>query len=228
MPHEATDEDYTNSDNLNLMKLFIAENAENWYRYALQLGYAVNRHSLYLVSGCMKSKAWGVATFCGKATSRHKNTPVIGQSYHTDDPAYIWKRSGMGGKCRTGPLPRDPGILDTETRLPDRENQCLFLRGFKISLSETAWQDIHPLSVMSTNKSKLSADSKSSEKSSDSSGSTQHANNTASQEYKNSMFNLYQKRITGATKLKPNKLELFHPLNVINETTSSQLHIAYY
>ncbi|KAF8995204.1 hypothetical protein BDQ17DRAFT_1032185 [Cyathus striatus] len=57
MPHGASQEDYKNE---RVLKGFIGMNAESWYRYALKCGRDLDRHSLYLVTGSLKSKTWGM------------------------------------------------------------------------------------------------------------------------------------------------------------------------
>ncbi|KAF8995210.1 hypothetical protein BDQ17DRAFT_1430575 [Cyathus striatus] len=69
----------------------------------------------------------------------------------------------MNGKSResnnisTGPVP--DATTDTQSRIPNGENQCLFLRGFKISLSEEVWKQIDVQDVILNENGKRPADS---------------------------------------------------------------------
>ncbi|KAF8995201.1 hypothetical protein BDQ17DRAFT_1207149, partial [Cyathus striatus] len=128
MPHGASQEDYKNE---RILKGFIGRNAKHWYRYAIQCGRDIDCHSLYLVTGCLKSRSWGIVTY-DTTVHDHYSTLIIGKSPDPEGPVYEWKKSGKATTYRTGPVP--DVTTDTQSRIPDSENQCLFLRGFKISL----------------------------------------------------------------------------------------------
>ncbi|KAF9001532.1 hypothetical protein BDQ17DRAFT_1409952 [Cyathus striatus] len=68
MPDGASEEDLTNEWDL---KEFISKNALTWYRYARHCGLELGRRSLYLVTGHMKSKLWGIATFSKTVPERN-------------------------------------------------------------------------------------------------------------------------------------------------------------
>ncbi|KAF8995634.1 hypothetical protein BDQ17DRAFT_1430241 [Cyathus striatus] len=143
MPHGATSEDYNNESNL---KDFIAENAKAWYKHALEHDlehnrHGIYRHSLYLVTGNIKSKSWGIATTSG-ITSLPFRSLILEESSDPEQPAYTWNNEGLRLLSRTGPNPISP-LNVNGTKLPHTENQCLYLHGFKISLSEDAWNDIN-------------------------------------------------------------------------------------
>ncbi|KAF8995641.1 hypothetical protein BDQ17DRAFT_1412100 [Cyathus striatus] len=131
MPHGGTSEDYKNKSNL---KDFIAMNAEAWYRYALESRCAIGRHSLYLVTGHMKSKSWGIATTLG-SSEPGCHSLILEESSDPEQPGYTWNNRVPTLSSRTGPGPL--------TDIPNSANQCPFLHGFKISLSENAWNEIN-------------------------------------------------------------------------------------
>ncbi|KAF9011206.1 hypothetical protein BDQ17DRAFT_871896 [Cyathus striatus] len=212
MPYGASEEDYKYERNL---KDFIAKNAETWYRATLQSGRDIDRHSLYLVTGCIKANSWGIATFRG-TTSKRQSVLVIGESADPKDPAYIWKKSVKISSARTGPRP--DSAIDIESKLPDTENQCLFLRGFKISLSEEAWQDINVLDVTLNERAEPPMDL---DKTYGSTGGfKQRCNDGMAHELS---LNLAQKSLTVSTSNFPPQQNLFHPLNLLNEMTLLQV-----
>ncbi|KAF8991768.1 hypothetical protein BDQ17DRAFT_270246 [Cyathus striatus] len=130
LPYGAYQEDLKSQLDL---KEFISKNAISWYRYALAKGRDIDRHSLCLVTGSIKSSSWGIATF-DKSVAERSSMLVIGESHRVDRPSLKWKKTGGASSSRTGPSPN--GIPDSIN------NQCLFLRGFRISLSEEAWDGV--------------------------------------------------------------------------------------
>ncbi|KAF8984012.1 hypothetical protein BDQ17DRAFT_1437176 [Cyathus striatus] len=102
----ATSEDYNNESNL---KDFIAENAEAWYKHVLEHDlehnrHGIYRHSLYLVTGNIKSKSWGIATTSG-ITSLPFCSLTLEESSDPEQPAYTWNNEGLRLSSRTGPNP---------------------------------------------------------------------------------------------------------------------------
>ncbi|KAF8997770.1 hypothetical protein BDQ17DRAFT_1428888 [Cyathus striatus] len=201
LPHGAYQEDLKCQLDL---KEFLSRNAISWYRYALAKGWNMDRHSLCLVTGSIKSSSWGIATF-DKSVVERSSMLVIGESHRTDRPSLKWKKTGGASSFRTGPTP--DGIPD------DIDNQCLFLRGFRISLSEEAWDGVlkvrstvvinengkRPLNQASGNGSRSR---KKSRNNGDISGTSSHTDLG---------YNL------GTVSNLSLKSALFHPLNEINE-----------
>ncbi|KAF9004231.1 hypothetical protein BDQ17DRAFT_1305004 [Cyathus striatus] len=149
LPHGASEIDMANEWH---WKQFIIKHALNWYKYARNnCGRDLDRHSLYFITGCMKSKTWGIATFDTSVQNRN-SVLVIGKSGDVNKPSYIWKRSGGASSWRSGPLP-DPDFVAGNEIQDNTDNQCLFLRGFKIALSEETWDELWDLTgVATTNK----------------------------------------------------------------------------
>ncbi|KAF8989833.1 hypothetical protein BDQ17DRAFT_1256484, partial [Cyathus striatus] len=127
LPHGASDIDMANEWH---WKQYIMKHALHWYRYARDnCGRDLDRHSLYFITGCMKSKTWGIATF--NTSMRNRNSElVIGKSGDIYKPSYVWKRSG-GASCRSGPYP-DAGLASENEMQDNTNNQCLFLRDLKL------------------------------------------------------------------------------------------------
>ncbi|KAF9001524.1 hypothetical protein BDQ17DRAFT_1244342, partial [Cyathus striatus] len=142
LPDGASEEDLINEWDL---KEFISKNALAWYKYARHCGIELGRRSLYLVTGHMKSKSWGIATF-SKTVPERNSVLSISKSSPTNGFPFAWKKSGGATSVRTGPSP-DPGLTSENGIQTDTENQCLFLRGFQISLSENIWNKMRSLQV---------------------------------------------------------------------------------
>jgi hypothetical protein len=107
----------------------------------MQTGHEAENGSLYLITGCDKAKSWGVASFSNAAGSFGLTfvTTAIGGS--TDHP-FSWQEVGVAA-TGCGPIPVE--LFDGAQDPP--QNQCTFLRGFKISLSETLWASLWPQTV---------------------------------------------------------------------------------
>lgn len=130
LPEGASREDLKNEKSL---EDFIKQSAESWYRYADGVGdRLIDRDSLYLVTGCMKTTSWGIATYSSAVPSPH-NVIVFSKSLADSCEPYLWTKQG-GTTARTGPYLDE----DLDNSIPS-SNQCLFIRGYKIALSEAAW-----------------------------------------------------------------------------------------
>ncbi|KAF8995189.1 hypothetical protein BDQ17DRAFT_1365950 [Cyathus striatus] len=214
MPHGAVQEDYKNE---RILKEYIGRNAESWYRYALKCGRDIDRHSLYLVTGSLKSRAWGIATYDTTVPNQGHSTLILSKSTDPEGPAYEWKKSGKATTFRTGPVP--DATTDTQSRIPNDENQCLFLRGFKISLSEEVWRQIDVQDANLNKNGKRRADSP------DSYDSRKRKNPRINEDGattgNGSSSNRNEGNTVGITNF-PIKQKRFHPLNVINDMLFSQ------
>jgi hypothetical protein len=119
-----------NLRNLTKFRRHAIQNTLRWYQFVNgTLGREAPNGSLYLVTGCDKSTTWGIASVSGafgssslslKATAAQIAEARVSYSYswETRCPATV----------RVGPEPG--GNLD---RL---QNQCVFLRGFKMAVRE--------------------------------------------------------------------------------------------
>ena len=88
--------------------------------------------SLYLVTGCIKSGNWGIGTFYSGPTPGNylqliPNENPSGSSQGIQQ-GYRWKKKGRI-IARIGPTSGESVAL----------NQCNFLRGYKITLQQDAW-----------------------------------------------------------------------------------------
>jgi hypothetical protein len=94
-----------------------------WYNFVTKrLRRIISNGSLYLVTGVDKARSWGVASYSNISGERH----ILLRPSDADDtsaPAnYAWERSGQVA-ARAGPR-----------RPVRRENQCVFIRGYKLAL----------------------------------------------------------------------------------------------
>ncbi|KAF8624198.1 hypothetical protein AX17_007187 [Amanita inopinata Kibby_2008] len=95
----------------------------------------VQNGSLYLITGCIKSKNWAVATVNqAKADCQLQFVTIDDGPDFQDDrgrctvgPRHRWEKTG-GATARVGPRSPEESL-----------NQCVFLRGYKIKLQESYW-----------------------------------------------------------------------------------------
>ncbi|KAJ7126818.1 hypothetical protein C8R44DRAFT_105932 [Mycena epipterygia] len=119
-------------ENLESMRRYATKNAESWYKYINApegRGRRLVNGLLYLITGCEKSKSWGMASFQNVPAEKEfqlsfKPTAALNAGYQ-----YRWRR---GTPARTKWFSPTQG----EDNLT---NQSLFLHGFSISLGESIW-----------------------------------------------------------------------------------------
>ena len=110
---------------LNAFREYAIVQTPAWYNFVThQLNRIISNGSLYLVTGVDKARSWGVASYSNIPGERH----ILLRPSDANDisaPAtrhYAWERSGQVA-ARAGP------------RRPVRhENQCVFVRGYKLAL----------------------------------------------------------------------------------------------
>ncbi|KAF8997771.1 hypothetical protein BDQ17DRAFT_845509 [Cyathus striatus] len=132
MPHGAVEKSFKSM--LDVQE-FVHRYCSRWYKYAVNIGRDVDRHSLCVVTSCIKSDSWGILTFDQEVKER-KGFTVIGKRQIRNEklPSMKWKKRGDASSYRTGPG-RDG--------LPDSlENQCLFFSAYHISLAQKEWDEI--------------------------------------------------------------------------------------
>lgn len=111
---------------------------------ALQWLDAAESSSLILVTGCVKSRSWGVASVSntsGQAfVSLNFSAAQVGGQF---TGSYSWQSSD-GGHHRDGPHPPS-----------NTQNQCVFMRGFKISSRKSLIPGGKRVAVTDVNGSKI-------------------------------------------------------------------------
>ncbi|KZP23682.1 hypothetical protein FIBSPDRAFT_453371 [Athelia psychrophila] len=131
MPDGALGEDYYND---TAIRSFSIANALSWYEFInVKLGRAAPNGSLYVVTGCDKSTAWGIATVEKHSSSRSLSLQftaikgLLGASYSCS-----W--AVTGGAVPRSSLAAEDFALGADIKQP--QNQCLFVRGYKIMARE--------------------------------------------------------------------------------------------
>jgi hypothetical protein len=108
---------------------YAIQNAVSWYKFVNEtLGREVRNGSLYLITGRDNATAYGVASF----SDHDGTTESISASFFSVEDAgsplparkYAWHTQNS--------ISHRAGSSDTRT-----QNQCIFLRGFRIALNES-------------------------------------------------------------------------------------------
>ncbi|KAF8886953.1 hypothetical protein BD779DRAFT_542735 [Infundibulicybe gibba] len=133
--------------------LFRASAMKNWYKFAnLTLHRAVPNGSLYLITGCDKTRPWMVGSFSSNSSDAHASMKLsaAGMASGGLSYSYTWETSSPA-VYRTGPPPSidSPGAIESNASSIDRDsaifefdapsgqNQCIFLRRYRIMLRTT-------------------------------------------------------------------------------------------
>jgi hypothetical protein len=119
--------------NINKFRRHAIENATRWYEFVNgKLGREAPNGSLYLVTGCDKSITWGIASVAGATQANTLSLRfTAAQLQASAEYTYSWE-THCPATVRTGPSGLSP-----------LQNQCIFLRGFKLTLREgpmAAWK----------------------------------------------------------------------------------------
>ncbi|KAF8902766.1 hypothetical protein CPB84DRAFT_1824164 [Gymnopilus junonius] len=132
LPSGASREDLISTDRFHE---YARKNAPHWYQYINHYSYTSYANgSLFLVTGCDKTSEWAMACFpyhVGTEKTldlRYTWTPNYGIPW--DDP----------GTAYTDYYPLRPSSSGNERN----KNQCVFLRGLQISLTQQSWQKTLP------------------------------------------------------------------------------------
>jgi hypothetical protein len=130
LPDGASREDFRG---IARFREYAAQNAESWYKYVngSRCRDAENG-SIYLVTGCDKTKSWGVASFSDISGSFNLTfVPAVAGGGNTNN-SFAWEHASSAS-TNSGPVPIE--YVDGDRP----QNQCTFIRGFKISLSQGLW-----------------------------------------------------------------------------------------
>ncbi|PBK66329.1 hypothetical protein ARMSODRAFT_890651 [Armillaria solidipes] len=116
----------------SLFQQYATENALSWYIYANSLDHLARQApngSLYLVTGCDKTRSWGAA-----AVSRPSESHTI--SFRFVVGPIMEGRITLQTSCSTH-IGADTRIYpDHPDSTPQQDNQCIFMRGFTITVRE--------------------------------------------------------------------------------------------
>ena len=132
MPEGAT---LLEAENINVFYDIAVRHAENWYEYTIaNRSRDVPNGSLYLVTGCIKTGNWGIGSRYGQPAETDYLEFTSGDQ--SSRPPYRWEKLGPI-VTKVGPTATDIVIADGEER-----NQCVFLRGYKITLGRKLWKNL--------------------------------------------------------------------------------------
>jgi hypothetical protein len=124
---------------------YAVQNAESWYNYVNgPRGREAENGSVYLITGCDKSKSWGVASFSDVSGSFTLTFIPATEGGH-DNSVFYWEQASLA-TTNSGPIPVE--YFDGAQDRP--QNQCTFIRGFKVSLSEGLWATLFGRTPMAT------------------------------------------------------------------------------
>ena len=140
---------------LQNQKMFLDEairHGLDWYNCATdsqKAGRIINNDSFYLITGFHKARSWALAAAekrnSGLQDQDHRSIKFKGEKIPQDGVtarAYFWDRAD-GFTPRVGPLPNPS--LDGMVRNgnPNRLNQTVFIRGFRITVNKILlWKTI--------------------------------------------------------------------------------------
>jgi hypothetical protein len=126
--------------NYNDLRDLAIRHARSWYEYiTANISRDIPNGSLYLVTGCIKTTDWGIGTLYGRP-SDSDYLEFVSDS-EPGRRRYSWRKMGRIS-AKVGPASTD--IVATDCEEP---NQCVFIRGYKISLGEKIWKSANPWRV---------------------------------------------------------------------------------
>ncbi|KAJ7227449.1 hypothetical protein GGX14DRAFT_629977 [Mycena pura] len=133
LPHGSHLEKLRNQEQ---MRQYAMENAESWYRYINRTrGRRMANGELYLITGCEKSRAGGMATF--QHVSAGNDFNVVYKAFPDVNTMGIKYRFNRGTPAQTKTFAQSsPG------RHIHGLNNTIFLHGFTISLGEGLWGNL--------------------------------------------------------------------------------------
>ncbi|KAJ6517568.1 hypothetical protein DFH09DRAFT_234543 [Mycena vulgaris] len=117
-------------ENLESVRRYAAKHAESWYNYVNGTrGRGLVNGSLYLVTGCEKTKSWGMASFHDVADQNEFELAFKPSADADSGHKYRWQRGTPARYKHADPPPVDGTPL----------NQTTFIHAFTISLGEGIW-----------------------------------------------------------------------------------------
>ncbi|PPQ76765.1 hypothetical protein CVT26_000265 [Gymnopilus dilepis] len=136
LPNGASREDLISTQRLHE---YARRNAAHWYQVINGYNHVVHANgSLFIVTGCDKADDWATAAFPYHAND---TTKMVDLEY-TWQPDHEIPWSGSIGLAVTG-FYTPPGVTDASQHGKGK-NQCIFLRGMRISLTDAVWREVLP------------------------------------------------------------------------------------
>ncbi|KAK2464734.1 hypothetical protein APHAL10511_003152, partial [Amanita phalloides] len=130
------------AEDKDLFREFASRHAKSLYCYMnQQRRRRAPNGSLYIITGCIKSESWGIATF-DRQSQPDDHLKFVSVDVPMGHPGcmsvsgrkYYWKQKGLS-LARVGP---NDIVADGVEML----NQCTFLRGYKVTLHEDVWEQL--------------------------------------------------------------------------------------
>jgi hypothetical protein len=123
---------------LQVFRDYALENAEKWYEFVNgTCRRMVGDGDLYLVTGVTKSTSWGVAALKNHSGEGQISLKLKAALVGNAGATYSWKWESGGSSVNSGPW-REPGEEEW------RDNQTVFLRGFKVMLRSRLRKKLKP------------------------------------------------------------------------------------
>lgn len=105
----------------------------DWYKFANEEDFGLENGSLYLVTGCDKASAWGVASFYNASTEGEISLKFTAAQVASGRVSCAWKwETYSPASVRSGPI-------RAEGEEQRGKNQCVFVRGLKVAISDSLW-----------------------------------------------------------------------------------------
>uniref|UniRef100_A0A0W0GF37 Uncharacterized protein n=1 Tax=Moniliophthora roreri TaxID=221103 RepID=A0A0W0GF37_MONRR len=145
-------EEYISEDNLNEDDFdnYAAANAISWYTHINNvLGRRLGGNSLLLVTGVDKTSAWGVASF----VHAEKGTVNMSMVPNSHTQSKYWFCSVSCATARSGPSRNN---LKTDEPTDEPLDQCVFVRGVRVSVSPAILKNSSRMSVKTDSLRELS------------------------------------------------------------------------
>lgn len=121
---------------LESIRQYACQNARSWYKYINgPRGRRAENGSIYLITGCEKTKYWGMAAF-QDITGPDRFRLSFGETGNAD-LRYDWVERGPGA-AKSGSVP----LEDVDGAPSHPRNQCIFIQGFKITLGQGVWASL--------------------------------------------------------------------------------------
>ncbi|KAJ7016323.1 hypothetical protein C8F04DRAFT_552662 [Mycena alexandri] len=123
---------------LQMFRDYALEHAEKWYEFVNgTCRRMVGDGDLYLVTGVTKSTSWGVAALKNQSGEGQISLKLKAALVGDAGATYSWKWESGGSSVNSGPW-REPG----EEKW--RDNQTVFLRGFKVMVRSKLRKKLQP------------------------------------------------------------------------------------
>jgi hypothetical protein len=136
----------------NLLRSYAMTHALSWYTFAVNnLHRSIPNGSLYLITGTDKTSSWMVGAFSGAPAEDQVSLRLRPAGAHegTTSYSYFWAtasapvyRTGPGNNIISRSNQRDLDDIRQDDALfqsdaPDEQNQCVFVRGYRMMLNYT-------------------------------------------------------------------------------------------